>query len=133
MLNSCSFIGRLGRDPEIRQTNSGKSVASFSLACSEKYNGEEKTEWVNVVAWEKLADVIGKYLTKGSLVYIGGKMQTRKWQDKEGTERYTAEIICREMKMLGGGSGKQREGQEEQSKPSESPYPPSFTGNDVPF
>ena len=102
MVNNCMFIGRLGRDPETRYTQSGKAVASFSLACSEKRGGEESTEWVNVVAWEKLAEIVGQYLTKGSLVFISGRMQTRKWQDKEGGTRYTTEIVAREMKMLDG-------------------------------
>ena len=100
MVNNCMFIGRLGRDPETRYTQSGKAVASFSLACSEKRGGEESNEWVNVVAWEKLAEIAGQYLTKGSLVFISGRMQTRKWQDKEGGTRYTTEIVAREMKML---------------------------------
>ena len=108
MINQCNFIGRLGRDPEIRYTQSGKAVASFSIACSEKRGGEETTEWVNVVAWEKLAEICGQYLVKGSLVFISGRMQTRKWQDKDGGTRYTTEIVAREMKMLsprGEGSG----------------------------
>ena len=100
MLNRCDFIGRLGRDPEIRHTSGGKQVASFSLACSEKFGGKESTEWVNIVAWEKLAEICGQYLTKGSLVFISGRMQTRKWQDQNGNDRYTTEIVVREMKML---------------------------------
>lgn len=102
MINQCNFIGRLGRDPEIRYTTSGKAVASFSIACSEKRGGEETTEWVNVVTWEKLAEICGQYLVKGSLVFISGRMQTRKWQDKDGGTRYTTEIVAREMKMLDG-------------------------------
>ena len=113
MINQCNFIGRLGRDPEIRYTTSGKAVASFSIACSEKRGGEETTEWVNVVTWEKLAEICGQYLAKGSLVFISGRMQTRKWQDKDGGTRYTTEIIARDMQMLspkgeqnsGGGHG----------------------------
>ena len=100
MLNRCDFIGRLGRDPEIRHTNGGKQVASFSLACSEKFGGKESTEWVNAIAWEKLAEICGNYLQKGNLVYISGRMQTRKWQDQNGNDRYTTEIVVREMKML---------------------------------
>ena len=102
MLNRCDFIGRLGRDPEIRHTSGGKQVASFSLACSEKFGGKESTEWVNAIAWEKLAEICGNYLQKGSLVYISGRMQTRKWEDKDGGTRYTTEIVVRDMKMLGG-------------------------------
>ena len=112
MLNQCNFIGRLGRDPEIRYTQSGKAVASFSLACSEKRGGEESTEWVNIVAWEKLAEICGQYLTKGSLVFISGRMQTRKWQDKDGNDRYTTEIVAREMKMLDGKKDSQQPGGE---------------------
>ena len=110
MINQCNFIGRLGRDPEIRYTQSGKAVASFSIACSEKRGGEETTEWVNVVAWEKLAEICGQYLVKGSLVFISGRMQTRKWQDKDGGTRYTTEIVAREMQMLDSRGGGDRSG-----------------------
>ena len=111
MVNNCMFIGRLGRDPETRYTQSGKAVASFSLACSEKRGGEESTDWVNIVAWDKLGEICAQYLTKGSLVFISGRMQTRKWQDKEGGTRYTTEIVAREMKMLDGrrDSGQQQD------------------------
>ena len=100
MINCCTFIGRLGRDPEIRYTASGKAVASFSIACSEGKGDNERTEWINVVAWEKLADICAQYLAKGSLVYISGRMQTRKWQDKDGGARYTTEIIAQTLRML---------------------------------
>ena len=102
MVNNCMFIGRLGREPESRFTQSGKTVANFSIACSEKRGGEEYTEWVNIVVWDKLGEICAQYLQKGSLVYISGRMQTRKWQDQSGTDRYTTEIVAREMKMLGG-------------------------------
>ena len=115
MVNNCMFIGRLGRDPETRYTQSGSPVCSFKIACSEKYkdasgNMQENTEWVPIVAWEKLAEIAGQYLTKGSLVFISGRMQTRKWQDKEGGTRYTTEIVAREMKMLDG----KKDGQQQQ-------------------
>lgn len=100
MLNQCNFIGRLGRDVEIRYTQAGKAVGSFSIACSEKRGDQESTEWVNVVVWDKLAEICGEYLSKGSLVFISGRMQTRKWQDQGGADRYTTEIVAREMKML---------------------------------
>ena len=120
MINQCNFIGRLGRDPEIRYTQSGKAVASFSLACSERRGGEESTEWVNVVAWEKLAEICGQYLVKGSLAFISGRMQTRKWQDKDGGTRYTTEIVAREMQMLSPKGEARREGtsREEWKEPS---------------
>ena len=128
MLNRCDFIGRLGRDPEIRHTGGGKQVASFSLACSEKFGGKESTEWVNAIAREKLAEICGNYLQKGSLVYISGRMQTRKWEDKDGGTRYTTEIVVCDMKMLGGRS---EGGQSSQSSGGYGGTPPM--GDDVPF
>ena len=113
MVNNCMFIGRLGRDPETRYTQAGKAVASFSIACCERFGGEKHTEWINVVAWEKLAEICGQYLHKGSLVYISGRMQTRKWQDQSGTDRYTTEIVAREMKML---DGKKDGGQQQENR-----------------
>jgi single-strand DNA-binding protein len=105
MLNQCNFIGRAGKDPDLKATPKGDSVASLSLACSESYkkDGEkmEKTEWVNLVFWGKLAEIVGKYVKKGSLIYVSGKLQTRKWKDKEGNDKYTTEVVCSDMKMLG--------------------------------
>ena len=134
MINCCTFIGRLGRDPETRYTAAGKAVASFSIACSEGKGDNERTEWVNVVAWEKLADICAQYLAKGSLVYISGRMQTRKWQDKDGGTRYTTEIVAREMKMLSprsesGAGGGQSGGQGGGCEPP--PMPPD--DDQVPF
>ena len=126
MINNCMFIGRLGRDPESRFTQSGKTVVNFSIACSEKRGGEEYTEWVNIVAWDKLGEICAQYLQKGSLVYISGRMQTRKWQEKSGTDRYTTEIVAREMKMLDG-----RESGGRYVAP-EFGLPTNF-GDDVPF
>lgn len=94
------FHRKGGETPEIRDTPSSQ-VANFTIACSEKYKGEEYTEWINVVAWGKLAEIIGQYVGKGDLIYISGKMQTRKWQEKEGNDKYTTEINAKEMKMLG--------------------------------
>ena len=106
-VNKVVLVGRLGKDPEIRTMPNGKSVANFSVATSRQWknqNGEkqEETEWSNIVAYDKLADIIGKYLRKGSQVYLEGRLQTRRWQDKEGKDRYTTEIIASEMQMLDG-------------------------------
>lgn len=106
-LNQCNFIGNLGKDPEMRYLPNGEPIANFSIACSETWKDkqgekQEKTEWVRISAFGKLADIIGQYLTKGSQVFISGKMQTRKWQNKEGQDQYTTEIVAHEMKMLGG-------------------------------
>ena len=115
MVNKVILIGNLGQDPEIRYTQSGTAVATLSLATTEKFKEKdgqvkEQTEWHRIVAWSRLAEVCGEYLHKGSKVYIEGKLQTRKWTDQNGNDKYTTEVIAREMKMLsprgdGGGSG----------------------------
>jgi single-strand DNA-binding protein len=136
MINKVILIGNLGGDPEIRYTQNSTAVASFTLATTEKWKGQdgnmqESTEWHRIVAWQRLAEICGEYLSKGSKVYIEGKLQTRKWQDQQGNDRYTTEIVAREMKMLsprgenrgspGGGYG----GGGEQGPPT--------MGEDVPF
>lgn len=100
-LNQCNFIGNLGRDPETRYLASGKTVCTFSIAVTEKYKGGETTTWVNIVAWERLAEICGKYLSKGSPVFISGRLQTRSWEDKDGNKRYTTEVVANQMQMLG--------------------------------
>lgn len=105
MVNKCMFIGRLGRDPETKYLPSGEPVCNFSIAIDESYknkSGEkvQKTEWVNIVVFRKLAEICGNYLVKGKLVYIEGKIQTRSWEDKEGVKRSTTEIVANGMKML---------------------------------
>ncbi len=106
-LNQCNFIGRLGKDPEIRYTPTGSAVANLSLACGDDYKDKqgqkvEQTNWIRVVAFGKLADIIAKYVKKADPVYISGKQVTRKWQDKDGQDRYTTEIVANEILMLGG-------------------------------
>lgn len=105
MLNKVILIGNLGNDPEVKQTNSGGTLASFSVATTDRWrdkNGQtqEQTEWHRVVTWNKLAEICGQYLRKGSKVYIEGKLQTRSWEDQDGAIRYMTEVLCREMKML---------------------------------
>lgn len=108
-VNKVTLVGRLGQDPETK-TVGETTVANFSLATSEtwkdKSSGErkERTEWHRLVAWGRQAEIIGEYLTKGSLIYVEGQLQTRKWTDKEDNERYTTEIRVGMMKMLGGKS-----------------------------
>lgn len=103
-LNLCQFIGRLGKDPEIRYTASGDAVASFSIAVNKSWtrgsDKEQRTTWVNVVAFRKLAEIMGKYLHKGSRIYVSGEFSVRTWEDKEGARRYTTEIIANQMQML---------------------------------
>lgn len=100
-LNQCQFIGRLGADPETRYMTSGEAVASFRIACGWKTKQSEGTEWVPCVAYGKLAEVCGEYLRKGSQVFIQGRFKTRKWQAKDGSDRYTTEINVDTMQMLG--------------------------------
>jgi len=109
-VNKVILLGRLGKDPEVRYMPNGDAVCNFSLATSESWkdkSGEkqEKTEWHNIVIYRKLAEIAGEYLKKGSQVYVEGKLQTRKWQTKDGQDRYTTEIIAHEMQMLGSKSG----------------------------
>lgn len=127
-LNRCTFIGNLGRDPEMRYMPDGGAVANFSIACTENFKDksgakQEKTEWVRIVMFGKLGEIAGEYLKKGSSVYVEGRMQTRKWTNKEGQEQYTTEIVADRMQMLGGrgGGGNTFEvAEEDQSAPSSS-------------
>ena len=105
-INKVMLIGNLGKDPEIRYMPSGDAIANLTLATTENWKDkagekQEKTEWHRVSMFGRLAEIAGEYLKKGSSVYIEGKLQTRKWQDKEGNDRYTTEIVANEMKMLG--------------------------------
>ncbi len=109
-VNKAILVGRLGKDPETRYMTNGEAVTNVSLATSETYkdkNGEkqERTEWHNLVFYRRLAEIAGEYLKKGAQIYVEGRIQTRKWQDKEGKDRYTTEIVVNEMQMLGGKSG----------------------------
>ena len=105
-VNKVIIVGNLGKDPEMRYTQDGKAIANLTVATSEswkdKNTGEkrEKAEWHKVTFFDKLAEIVGQYLKKGSKIYLEGKLQTRKWQDKDGQDRYTTEILGSEMKML---------------------------------
>jgi len=108
-LNKVHLIGNLGKDPELRFMPNGDAVCNFSIATTENWKDkagakQEKTEWHNIVMYRKLAEISGEYLKKGSAVYLEGKLQTRKWQTKEGQDRYSTEIIADQMQMLGGKS-----------------------------
>lgn len=111
MVNKVILIGRLGADPEVRHTQSGTAVCNFNLATSEnwkdKNTGEkrERTEWHRVVAWDRLGEICGGYLGKGSQVYIEGSLQTRQWEDNDGKKRYTTEVVAKSVKFLDGKSG----------------------------
>lgn len=105
-LNKAILIGRLGKDPEVKTMTNGEAVANVSLATSETWKDksgskQERTEWHNLVFYRRHAEVVWQYLSKGSQIYVEGRIQTRKWKDKEGQDRYTTEIIVNEMQMLG--------------------------------
>ena len=132
-VNKVILVGSLGKDPEVRHSPGGGAITNFSMATSESWkdrqSGEnkEKTEWHKVVIIGQLGEIAGEYLKKGSQVYIEGKIQTRKWQDKDGKDQYTTEIVASEMQMLGGkvsdDSGRQ--------KPKPAPEP--FIDETIPF
>ena len=136
MVNKVILIGNLGADPEVRYTQNGTAVANFRIATTETWKKEgekeEQTEWHRIVTFARLAEICGEYLSKGSRVYIEGRLQTRKWEDRDGNPRYTTEIVAREMKMLSprGAEGEQGGGSRQEEPPL--PEAPPM-GDDVPF
>lgn len=137
MVNKVILIGNLGKDPEVRYSQAGAAIASFNVATTEtwkKQDGskEELTEWHRIVAFGRLGEICGEYLSKGSKVFIEGRLQTRKWDDKDGNTKYTTEIVAREMKMLsprGSSGGDSGQGQQY----NDQPFPEPVMGDDVPF
>jgi single-strand DNA-binding protein len=151
-INKVILVGNLGRDPEMKYTASGAAIANITIATSDSWNdkqtGEkvEKTEWHRVVAFQRLAEIMGEYLKKGSQVYIEGRLQTRKWQDQNGQDRYTTEIVANDMQMLGsrggegggrpqgGDGGGFRNNPPAQQTPAQSqPDSGGFDDDDIPF
>lgn len=125
-VNKAILIGRLGRDPEVRYMPNGEAVCNFSIATDETWKDQhgqkqERTEWHAITLYRRLAEVAGQYLKKGSIVYIEGRIQSRKYTGKDGVERTAYEIIGNEMKMLGGGNDS---GQQAQAAQAETPTPP---------
>jgi single-strand DNA-binding protein len=143
-VNKVILIGNLGADPEVKYTPSGSAVANLRLATTEsrrdKQSGEqqEHTEWHRLVMFGRLAEIAGEYLRKGSQIYVEGRIQTRKWQDRDGNDRYTTEIVANEMQMLGGRQGMgtpayEGEG-ESQSRPAAAPSTATADfDDDIPF
>ena len=123
-LNKVLLVGRLGRDPELRYTTDGTPVASFTMATSERYKDrsgvrQERTEWHNIVAWRKLAEIAGEYLRKGSIVYIEGRIQSREYDGKDGIKRRVYEIVASDMKMFPTGQGQvQNQGYSQEERKS---------------
>ena len=141
-VNKVILVGNLGQKPEIRYTQTNTAVATLSIATSESWkdkdSGEqrEKTEWHRVVFFGKLAEIAEQYLDKGSQLYVEGKLQTRKWQDKEGNDRYTTEILGNEMNMLGGRQSSSDEGvydQSQQTSQTAQSQDSQISEDDIPF
>ena len=124
-LNQCNFIGRLGKDPEARYLAGGDQVVNFSIAVGWKGKDKDGVDWVNIVAFGKLAEICAKYLTKGSQVFISGKFKTDKYQDKDGNDRHSTKIVADNMQMLG---GRQDSGGESAPRKQESRPAPASTG-----
>lgn len=131
-VNKVIVLGNLGKDPDLRHLPNGDAVCNFSLATTESWkdkegNKQDKTEWHNVVIFRKLAEIAGEYLKKGRPVYIEGRLQTRKWQDKDGKDRYTTEIVADQMQMLGS--------RDEAKEVSKTTAPANFDDmeSDIPF
>jgi single-strand DNA-binding protein len=140
-VNKVTLVGRLGQDPETKDVN-GTTVANFSLATSETWKDKdsgdkkERTEWHRLAAWGRQAEIVGEYLTKGSLVYVEGQLQTRKWTDKDDNERYTTEIRVGMLKMLGGrdnGNGSSEQSSSESNSEPAAASAGSGDGTGVPF
>lgn len=146
-INKVIVIGNVGKDPEIHNTASGNVIASFSLAVNEKWkdaSGEmkEQTEWVRCVAFSKLAEVVQNWIKKGQQLYVEGKMTTRKWQGQDGQDRYTTEVIVRELQMLGSKQdsgqsvspqGSFRQDAPKVAVPPKAAAPAEFVDSDIPF
>lgn len=148
-VNKVILVGNLGRDPEVRYSPSGAAIANVTIATTEgwkdKQTGEmqERTEWHRIVFFSRLAEIAGEYLRKGSQIYVEGRLQTRKWQDKDGQDRYTTEIVANEMQMLGGRGGGSSQAsdssaqfdQSQPSAPSSKPAAKEFDDfdDDIPF
>ncbi len=145
-VNKVILVGNLGKDPEVRYSPGGLAIANVTVATSDswkdKQSGEqqERTEWHRVVFFSRLAEIVGEYLRKGSQVYIEGRLQTRKWQDQSGQDRYTTEIVANDMQMLGSrsqGAGAPPTDYNNQARPPSKPTPapaaPDDFDDDIPF
>jgi single-strand DNA-binding protein len=138
-VNKVILVGNVGQDPEVKYTPSGVPVAKLSIATNERFKDknvvwQDRTEWHTAVAWQRLAEIVGEYVRKGSKLYIEGKLQTSSWEDKQSGERkYRTEIVARDIVLLGPRDNGQ-EGREEMSSGQSSPEPaPALADEDIPF
>ena len=137
-INKVILVGNLGADPEVKYMPSRSAVANVSLATTDSWKDkntgqqQDRTEWHRVVFFNRLAEIVGEYLRKGSQVYVEGRLQTRKWQDKQGVDRYTTEIVANEMQMLGGRGGGEGGGRAGGFGPGEYSQPQQAQGGGAP-
>ena len=117
-INNCQFIGNLGRDPEVKYNTNGTAICNFSIAVTEKRKNEDHTEWVNVVAFGKLAEICGECLNMGQSVYLSGKIQTQSWE-KDGVKHYRTQLLANEMRMLSKAEKQQSEKPKEEKTPDD--------------
>lgn len=132
-LNLCQFIGRLGKDPEVRYSPNGDSLATFSIACGWKTKTKEGAEWINITVFGKLAEICGQYLKKGSQVYVAGRMRTEKYTTKEGVEKYGTKVIADTMQMLSGKSNDNQPKNDAQEHQPAKQFDPEMPDDDIPF
>jgi single-strand DNA-binding protein len=142
-VNKVILVGNVGKDPEVKYSPSGTPIAKFSLATNEKYKDrsdewQERTEWHNIVAWQRLAEIVGEYVKKGAKLYIEGKLQTSSWEDREsGTQKYRTEIVARDLVLLGshenGGGGEDRSNRNGDERQPVYAGSAEITDEDIPF
>lgn len=134
--NQVILMGNLGRDPEIKTTASGQTVANFSIATSKKVKGEDVTHWHNIVLWGQSAEFLGAYGGKGCCVQVVGELQHRKWQDKEGKDRWSTEVVCNQVTLITGkrdGEQRQEPAGQNTSAAGGNDQEPPFQDDDIPF
>lgn len=142
-VNKVMVLGRLGQDPELKYTPSGMAVCNFTVATSETWNDkagqkQERTEWHRIVVWGKLAELCNQYLSKGKQTFVEGSLQTRSWDDKDGTKRYTTEVVAKSVQFIGSSTNKENSNHETHEQMELAPEydistDTNFTRDDIPF
>jgi single-strand DNA-binding protein len=140
-VNKVILVGNIGKDPDVKYTPSGVPVAKFSLATNERFKGksgewQERTEWHNVIAWQRLAEIVGEYVQKGNKLYVEGRLQTSSWEDRQsGEKKYKTEIVAHDLVLLGGNNGARDANvpQRSHAEHAEEDFPGSITDEDIPF
>lgn len=138
-VNKVILVGNVGQDPEVKYTPSGVPVAKFSLATNERFKDkneqwQDRTEWHGIVAWQRLAEIVGEYVRRGTKLYVEGKLQTTNWQDRQsGEKKYRTEIVARDLVLLGSRDNGHNEAAEASGRDSDSEPAPAIVDDDIPF